>query len=250
MSELDLDSVCLNKTDRFDLWISILNETNAKSVAEIGVWRGEFAAQILEHCPSIETYYMIDPWRHLEDWNKPANVSNTQFDAIMAEALDRTKFAIDRVKVLRGRTQDVVDQIEDGSLDFAYIDGDHSLRGITVDLQLMLPKVHLGGYIGGDDFCRTVWQQPRPYEPSFVFPYAVYFAEAMKLPIWALHFDQFLVQLKGRHEPVFTDRTGKYPSPTVVAALGPSQRKHRGVGSRRWRGIVKRGRSRSKPEPA
>ena len=55
-----------------------------KNFAEIGVWRGEFAEHILRRCPSIEHYYMVDPWRHLDDWNKPANVSDPEFDQIFS----------------------------------------------------------------------------------------------------------------------------------------------------------------------
>jgi hypothetical protein len=51
-------------------------------MAEIGVWRGHFAKQMLERCPLIDKYYMIDPWVHLPDWNKPFNVDQGVFDAI------------------------------------------------------------------------------------------------------------------------------------------------------------------------
>jgi len=241
MMELDVDRLCLGKTDRFDLWATFLNEIEAKVVAEIGVFRGLFAAAMLERCPSIETYYMIDPWRHLDDWNKPANVSDAKFDAIMSEALERTNFAASRVKVLRGRTQDVVGQIADQSLDFAYIDADHSLRGITIDLQLILPKIRPDGSIGGDDFSPNVWQHAKHYEPSLVFPYAIYFAEAMKLRISALGFNQFLMHFREGSPPVFSDHTGQYPSATVLAALeGVARARRRGGVARRLKRVLDR----------
>jgi hypothetical protein len=49
--------------------------------------------------------------------------------------------------VLRGRTRELINQIPDDSLDFAYIDGDHTLRGITIDLVRLLPKMREGGVI-------------------------------------------------------------------------------------------------------
>ena len=33
--------------------------------------------------------------------------------------------------MLRGTTTEVIDRVPDRSVDFAYIDGDHTLRGIT-----------------------------------------------------------------------------------------------------------------------
>lgn len=225
LSEMvDLDQVCSGAADRFQLWARFLAQSRARSVAEIGVWRGEFAEAILRSCPRLESYYMVDPWRHLEDWNKPANASDIEFEGIFAEAMQRTEFASGCRRVLRGKTAEVVDRIPDGSLDFAYIDSDHTLRGITLDLFKVLPKVRPGGWIGGDDFVPVVWQHSRRYEPTFVFPYAVYFAEAIGATISALGFGQFLISLPEPHSEshsaaTFADRTGQYGTAAVAPAL-------------------------------
>src|SRR5262245_28360289 len=84
-------------TNRHALWSRIVaGLASSTMVAEVGVWRGEFAEHLLRNCPAIQTYYMLDAWRHLPQWNKPFNVSNVQFDAVLAEALSRTQFAADR----------------------------------------------------------------------------------------------------------------------------------------------------------
>ena len=101
---------------------------------------------------------MIDPWAHLPNWNKPFNVDDLTFEEVYAEALRKTDFAASRRIVLRGRTSAVIDEVPDQSLDFAYIDGDHTLRGITLDLIQVLPKIKDGGLIGGDDFVNKPWQ--------------------------------------------------------------------------------------------
>ena len=88
----------------------------------------------------IETYYMIDPWRNLADWNKPANTSDEQFEVFHREALERTGAHEAKRVVLRGTTAEVIDRIPDGSLDLAYVDGDHTLRGITIDLVRCSPR--------------------------------------------------------------------------------------------------------------
>ena len=105
-------------------------------MAEVGVWTGAFARAILERCPEIGRYYMIDPWASLDDWNKPLNVTQSAFDDVYDEAMRNTDFARGRRKVLRGRTSEVAAMIPDASLDFAYIDGDHTLRGVTIANQL------------------------------------------------------------------------------------------------------------------
>ena len=62
-----------SSADRVSLWRALVNEQAMTAMAEIGVFRGAFSAAMLDGCPSITDYYMIDPWRHLDDWNKPAN---------------------------------------------------------------------------------------------------------------------------------------------------------------------------------
>jgi predicted O-methyltransferase YrrM len=195
---------------RLDLWERIVEAAGARVVAEIGVYRGRFAASLLAACPRIERYYMIDPWRHLDDWNKPANKDDDVFARFRREALDKTKQWADKRVVLRGTTAEVIADVPDGTLDFAYIDGDHTLRGITIDLARVYPKVREGGWIGGDDFVRSIWQHSDEYEPTLVFPYAVHFAEAVGERIYALPFDQFLIEKRARAEHEFVDLTGRY----------------------------------------
>ena len=47
--------------DRETLWLNIISGLNIRSMAEIGVWKGEFARRILNGCPSIQHYYLVDP---------------------------------------------------------------------------------------------------------------------------------------------------------------------------------------------
>lgn len=173
-------------------------------------------------CPDIETYYMIDPWATLADWNKPYNVDANTFAAVYAEAMEKTTFASRKRKVLRGATQDVIDEIPDGAVDFAYVDGDHTLRGITIDLIRLLPKIKPNGVIAGDDFVVNPWQHGKDFEPTFVCPFSLYFAEAMRLPIQALPFNQFVLQKQTNARFSFRDHTGRFRDSSVRSLLGAS----------------------------
>lgn len=196
-------------TDRFSLWSWLANHISAKSLAEIGVWKGDFAEHLLKSVPAIECYYMIDPWAILPDWNKPFNKIK-DFESIYKQAMQRLLFASEKTKTLRGRTIEMIHGIPDNSLDFAYIDGDHTLRGITIDLISILPKIKPGGFIGGDDFTKTPWQHSIEYEPTLVCPLAIYFAEAHRLPIAALGGNQFLIQNSNQAGFSFTDAYNSY----------------------------------------
>lgn len=47
---------------------------------------------------------------------------------------------------------DVGKDYSDASLDFAFLDGDHSYEGLKKDIEAWLPKVKKGGIIAGHDF--------------------------------------------------------------------------------------------------
>src|SRR2546430_10086580 len=206
----DLASLIAGSPSRFDLWLRLLRPIPLECAAEIGVWKGDFAKIILSNFSDLAKYYMIDPWAHLPDWNKPFNVDDRSFEDIYAEALLKTDFAASRRIVLRGRTSAVIDEIPDQSLNFAYIDGDHTLRGITVDLMQVLPKIKDGGLIGGDDFVNKRWQHVFAYEPPLGCPFVLYFAEAMRLPCVALPHKQFLIQKVANTAFSFVDLAGTY----------------------------------------
>jgi len=209
--------------ERTELWVRFIRSAKVEQMVEVGVYRGDFASKLLKACDFLKRYYMIDPWRHLTHWNKPANKEDRFFEQFLSETKAKTDFAAEKRVILRGKTTEVVDQIFDGQLDFAYIDGDHTLRGIAIDLIRIYPKVRTGGWIGGDDFSRTVWQHPTRFEPTFVFPFAVYFAEAMGARIYALPFAQFLIEKKEARSFAFVDLTGRYDDTTLRDQLRPCQ---------------------------
>jgi hypothetical protein len=201
--------------DRLGFWSEFIRSHRITTMAEVGVYRGDLAAHILAECPDVKTYYMVDPWRNLADWNKPANRGEFEFQAIFEDAMAKTGFAGDRRVVLRGKTVEVGNRIPDRTLDFCYIDGDHTLRGLTVDLNRMYGKVRQGGWIGGDDFVPSIWQHHSRYEPTLVFPMAVYFAEGMNAPIAALPWFQLLLRKSSTGGYTFHDLTGRYQDQTL-----------------------------------
>jgi hypothetical protein len=176
------------------MWSRFLRESNFRDIAEVGVWKGEFAKHLLSECPDIRSYLMIDSWRHLQGWNKPFNLTDAEFTGIYQQALLNTDFARGQVRVLRGTTLEVRRDVKDDSLDFVYLDGDHSLRGIVIDSLSMWPKLRLGGVLAGDDFTDTVWQHSREFEPSLVNPFMRYFADAVGEELHILPKGQFFIR--------------------------------------------------------
>ena len=212
-------TVCKN---RDELWVGILAEVAAAHICEIGVWSGEFAEKVLENVEGIKSYRLLDPWRHLEEWNKPGNVPQKRFEEIRKRAFERLAPYQDKTIELRGTTLEMRSRIPDQTLDFVYVDGDHSLRGITIDLISMLPKLKKNGLIAGDDFTKSIWQHGDQYSPTEVFPFAIYFAQAHNLKIFALPFSQFLiVNDPSGFELVDYAKVGQL-SPTEIYLNGPN----------------------------
>lgn len=194
--------------DRLEIWHQVFTEVQARNMCEVGVFKGDFARFVLSNCPEIKQYIMVDPWRQLPNWKKPANWEDDRFKSVFEEAMAKTEPFADKRVVLRDTTMVAADQIADGSLDVVYIDGDHTLRGITIDLLKMYPKVRLGGIIAGDDFTKNVWQHGLQFAPTEVFPFAVYFAEAMNLPIITLPYSQFAIVKDPGHGFEMVDLAG------------------------------------------
>ena len=223
-SGLEILEKCISKSQsRTGLWTEFVSATDVRRMVEVGVYQGEFAAEVLGRCPAITKYYMVDPWRHLDDWNKPSNQNDAVFEEFFRATKDKTEFAANRRVILRGKTTDVIDQIPDRELDFAYIDGDHTLKGIAIDLIRVYPKVRAEGYIGGDDFTPTMWQHKTKFEPTLVFPFAVYFAEAVGATIYALPYQQFCLHKTDQVNFNFVDLTGQYKNMGLRSQVSPEQ---------------------------
>ncbi|MGY6633944.1 MAG: class I SAM-dependent methyltransferase [Alkalilacustris sp.] len=207
---------------RTEVVVRVAEAIEAREVLEIGVWKGEFASALLRACGGIRRYWMLDPWRQLAQWDKPFNVSPEAFEAVFAEAMAATEFAAAKRRVLRGTTTERIHDIADGSLDLIYIDGDHTLRGIAIDLICAWAKLRPGGVVIGDDFAPRVWQHGRDFEPTMVFPFAVNFAEAQGTAIAALPHNQFaILRPAGRGGGfAFLDPAGRYRSCALKTLFG------------------------------
>jgi methyltransferase family protein len=122
---------------------------------EIGVAEGRNAESIASWS-SVTTLYLIDSWTHLnqkgdgfqpQDWH----------DFNLSETKRRMQPFSNKAIYLRGLSLDMVRAIEDDSLIFAYLDGDHSYNGFTGDLSAIYSKVKSGGVIAGHDYLNPAY---------------------------------------------------------------------------------------------
>lgn len=127
-----------------------MTEQGFQKAAEIGVQEGVFSRKILENWGGHLT--MVDAWTHIPGYEDVANVSQLKHQQAYELAQQVERDFLPRAKVIKGFSVEVAGQIPPQSLDFVYLDADHSYKGVIGDLKAWFPKVRKGGAIGGHDY--------------------------------------------------------------------------------------------------
>jgi len=121
------------------------------TVAEIGVYRADTTVQLLRYL-NIEKYYAIDPWEYDSQNSETSAVKDTIANRdVHAYVNDRLR-DYDNVQIIKKPSADALDEIEDSSLDFCFIDGDHDAQAVYDDIIGYIGKVKPGGIVAGDDW--------------------------------------------------------------------------------------------------
>ena len=116
---------------------------------EIGVASGWTMNHFLQNLPNLQLTG-IDPYIGYMDGN--IKIAQEMLDAQYLAAQDNISDFAPRGKILRGYSQDFVNSFEDKSLDYIFIDGDHSYEGALSDCELFFPKIKNGGIFAGHDW--------------------------------------------------------------------------------------------------
>lgn len=130
--------------------------------AEIGVFKGDMSACLLRGSPDLELI-MVDSWEgsgaaydgDSGDWH--ADLTDSAQEEFMAAAERRVAFTGDRASINRGRSVDMAREVPEGSLDFVFIDADHSYQGCKADIEAWAPKLKAGGWLCGHDYENTAF---------------------------------------------------------------------------------------------
>ena len=126
-------------------------------IAELGVFKGEFALKIDELCEPKELI-LIDSWSgtHLYSGDENGNHKNGVREYYTGEELynitlknvELCKCAVTTIRL----TTDVLGTFSNDTFDMIYIDADHSYEGVLKDLKNAYKKIKNGGYIMGHDY--------------------------------------------------------------------------------------------------
>jgi GR25 family glycosyltransferase involved in LPS biosynthesis len=133
-------------------------------IAEIGVFKGDFASVLLKTNPSH--LYLVDIW-------EPKPVVSGDVDGNNVERYNGAdlykhvcnKFRFNgNVSIHRQLSFEFLRALPDNSLDAVYIDADHSYEGVKKDLELSLYKVKKYGLIMGHDYEMNMKKAKNTYD--------------------------------------------------------------------------------------
>ena len=115
--------------------------------AEIGVAEGKFAESMFKAIPNLDLY-CIDIWRPYRGnrWGGSRERNKHHFKATVNRLYPY------KAHILREMSMDAVKRFRPGSLDFVFIDANHSFDYVVQDLVEWTKRVRIGGIVFGDDY--------------------------------------------------------------------------------------------------
>jgi len=119
--------------------------------AEIGVYRGQHAREMLELL-DIKTLILVDPWKDYKEYNDVK--IKKQVEGAYHDAKELLKEWDEKAMLhwIRNFSVEASEEVPDNSLDFVYIDGSHQHPFVIEDTKHWVPKVKEGGFVGGHDY--------------------------------------------------------------------------------------------------
>ncbi len=158
--------------DRYRVIGKFAQQNNWKQGLELGVWVGTTTLFLMRNTNIQMT--CVDAWEVQEDnpeydwqYNKKPVFKNGQLlrleefkheGQVWNHNLNEQKFRQeaqqwgDRIKIIKGRSLNIINEIPDNSMDFIFHDSDHSYPFVRNEIQAYLPKLKVGGYSIGDDY--------------------------------------------------------------------------------------------------
>ena len=136
---------------------SLIEDTigEPKVGCEVGIWQGVTAGFLLKSFDKLRLL-MVDRYKELNEKEKTyakviARATQKDLLQYMSNVVANTMFASDRRILLVCSSLLASEIIQDGSLDFVFIDAAHNYDSVLADLHHWYPKVRSGGLVSGHD---------------------------------------------------------------------------------------------------
>jgi hypothetical protein len=124
-------------------------------IAELGVFRGDFADELFNRM-SPKELYLVDIWSGEfgsgdKDGNNHTVIKN--MEQVYNDLKNHYKY-FDNVYLFRKTTVDFLNSFSDNYFDMIYVDADHSYESVTKDLEISFNKLKRTGILSGHDYIK------------------------------------------------------------------------------------------------
>lgn len=143
---------------RWDSVVSLLPRDTAIVGVEVGVYQGKMSAALLSLLPNLDLH-MVDRWTEYSVAERDGDPGGDMptMGASMWPSVERAARAAvsqyaGRYRIQKGESVTIAKQFDNHSVDFVFIDADHSYEGCKADIQAWMPKVKRGGWLMGHDY--------------------------------------------------------------------------------------------------
>lgn len=133
------------KIKRFEFLTNMIQTYGFKIGAEIGTGKGQTAGYLFRHNPDL---HLIEVSHYTSFARKPGDYTQLGKELWQKKVRKYKR----RMTVLPYTSREAINKVEDGSLDFVFIDADHSYKECLWDIIHWMPKVKKGGLVSGHDF--------------------------------------------------------------------------------------------------
>jgi predicted O-methyltransferase YrrM len=131
-------------------------ELGFKTGCEVGVQRGRNAMVMLDNIPGLKLH-LVEPYAdHPSNRRKWGPQNHAKF-----KRMARARLKGRAVRWIEGYSEKVAHKIADRSLDFVYIDGEHTYDFVMIDIILWARKLKKGGILSGHDYSHNKPRQAK-----------------------------------------------------------------------------------------
>lgn len=132
----------------------ICNELRSGVVIEMGLFVGRSTAVMAPICRRRGlVYHAIDNFVGGTSQDDSASKSHRTRDTKSLFMENMRKMGIDDyVKLIHSDSSSAASRFDDNSVEFCFVDADHSPEGVRRDLDAWWPKIVEGGILGGHDY--------------------------------------------------------------------------------------------------
>lgn len=155
----------LARYEQIAMWA---NDKKWTKGVELGVFDGRTHFFLVDNCPAL-TVYGVDVWDMPGFREGPTKsrefcecefCNETRASRRKSTNMTERRLAViagsdargNRSMIMRMTTRDAATAFDGCSLDFVFVDADHSTEGVRADIELFYPKIRAGGYLIGHDW--------------------------------------------------------------------------------------------------